>query len=304
MTKYLITGATGFIGTSLLKYIKQIEGDCRLISRSNIKGYDVIKCDFEKDKIPNSAFDSIDTVFHMAGLAHDVNSNKKIDSSYYQINVSATVELAKKASNNGVKRFVFISSVKAGGKILKDVQMDESHQSDPDEIYGITKREAELRLLKIGRDSKMHIAIIRPSLVYGPNMKGNLNKMISSIRSGWFPPLPEVYNQKSMVHVDDVIRAIFFVANTSKANGQIFILTDGQAYSTRTIYETFCKILDKKVKTWYVPFVFFKILSLFNENISFRVDKLFRSEYYSSNKLSAIGFKTNKTLEDMNETFF
>lgn len=304
MVNYLITGATGFIGTSLLRYIKNIEGNFRILSRSKIKGYDVIKCDFETDEIPSSAFDSINVVIHLAGLAHDISNVKQKNSSYYQINVNSTVELARKASRNGVKKFVFVSSVKAGGEILKGVQMNESHQSNPHEIYGKTKRKAEKCLLKIGRESEMHVSIIRPSLVYGPKMKGNLNQMMTSIRSGWFPPLPEIHNQKSMVHVDDVVRAIFFVANSSKANGEIFILTDGIIYTTRLIYEIMCRILDKKVKKWYVPFFIFKLLSLFNKKFSFRLEKLFGTEYYSSNKLNSIGFSAKKTLEEMNETSF
>jgi len=131
----------------------------------------------------------------------------EIEDLYQKVNTNATVMLAKLAVSSGVKRFVFISSVKAGGISTQRVCASEKdHGGDPEGIYGKTKREAELKLLKIGEESGMHVSIIRPSLVYGPNVKGNLQLILSG--KGWFPPLPETNNKRSMIHVDDLVRAI------------------------------------------------------------------------------------------------
>ena len=144
----------------------------------------------------------------------------------------------------------------------------------PDGIYGKTKREAELKLLKIGRTSGMHVSIVRPALVYGPNVKGHLKLMLSAIESGWFPPLPETGNKRSLIHVDDVVRAILLVADDDRANGEIFIATDGVPYSSREIYDTMCIVNGKKTPKWSVPKFLFDFFSIINSNVKFKVNKL------------------------------
>jgi nucleoside-diphosphate-sugar epimerase len=142
------------------------------------------------------------------------------------INVDFTVQLAKLAVQSGVKGFVFVSSVKAGGIPTFGKCCNESDQHEPEGMYGKTKREAEKKLLKIGHQSGMHVSIVRSSLVYGPNVKGNLGGMLSGIKRGWFPPLPETGNRRSMIHVDDLVRAFLLVADDHHANGKIYIATD------------------------------------------------------------------------------
>jgi nucleoside-diphosphate-sugar epimerase len=161
----------------------------------------------------------------------------------------------------------------------------------PDGIYGETKREAELRLLEITQQSNMHVAIVRPALVYGPKVKGNLQLMCSGIEKGWFPPLPETGNRRSMIHVDDLVQALLLVAENSRANREIFIATDGKPHSSREIYEAMCRIVGKEVPHWSVPKFLFDLVGLMSPRIRYKVDKLLGDEYYSSEKLEALGFK-------------
>ena len=212
MKRYLITGSSGFVGSRLLRLLNNTECEISLLLRKINLNYETTVCSLGRDKIPLSALKSVDTVFHLAGFAHDLNNPSKVEKIYQSVNVDATVELAELAVQSGVKKFIFVSSVKAGGGALSGECMTEIDQSSPDGVYGRTKREAEIKLLEIGRKSNMHVSIIRPALVYGPNAKGNLNLMLSGIELGWFPPLPEVGNRRSMIHVDDLVRAIFFVA--------------------------------------------------------------------------------------------
>lgn len=304
MMKYLVTGSTGFIGSRLLGLLNTIECDVRLLARSEINNYETVVCNLGQDRIPRRTLESIDTVFHLAGFAHDMQDPSKVEDLYLAINVEATVELARLAVKNGVKRFIFISSVKAGGKASSKKCINESDQSEPEGVYGKSKREAELELLKIGKASGMHVAIIRPSLVYGPNAKGNLKLMLSGIEKGWFPPLPEMGNRRSMIHVDDLVRAILLVADDDRANGEVFIATDGTPYSSREIYNTMCGMTGKSTPKWSVPKILFDIVSLLSPRIKYKVDKLLGDECYSSAKLEALGFKAKKTLKDMNETSF
>jgi nucleoside-diphosphate-sugar epimerase len=225
MRKVFITGAFGFIGRRLLN---AIDSPIRILSRTERSNYDMLVCDLEKNNIPNDALEDVDTVFHLAGFAHDMRDASKMVDLYYKVNVNATVQLAELAVKAGVKRFVFVSSVKAGGRPAFGVCASDSDQGIPEGVYGKTKREAELKLLKIGKESGMHVSIIRPSLVYGPNVKGNLKLLLSGVVGGWFPPLPETGNRRSMIHVDDLVRAILLVAEDKRANGEIFIATDGK----------------------------------------------------------------------------
>ena len=214
--------------------------------------------------------------------------------------MDATVRLAKLAVKSNVKRFVFISSVKAGEGGVSNIKC----MNDSEGVYGKTKREAEIELLKIGKESGMHVSIIRPSLVYGPNVKGNLALMLSGIKKGWFPPLPETGNKRSMIHVDDLVRAILLVADDDGANGEIFTATDGNPHSSRDIYNAMCSVLDRPIPKWSIPKFLFDMVSLTNPRIKYKLNKLLGDECYSSAKLEALGFKAQKTLKDMNETDF
>ena len=301
MKNILISGATGFIGERL---VGAVDANIRVLSRKKQSNYETVVCDLKSEVIPNNALDGVNTVFHLAGFAHDLSDATKIQNIYQKVNVDATIRLAKLAVKSNVNRFIFVSSVKAGGGSNFGVCVSEKDQGDPEGIYGKTKREAELKLLKIGKESDMHVSIIRPSLVYGPNVKGNLQLMLSGIKKGWFPPLPETGNKRSMIHVDDLVRAILLVADDDRANGEIFIATDGTPYSSREIYNAMCRVLDKSILKWSVPKFLFDAVSLINPRIKYKLNKLLGDECYSSAKLESLGFKAKKTLKDMNETSF
>jgi UDP-glucose 4-epimerase len=299
-----ITGSSGFVGSKLL--LALANHNLRLLVRSidNKINYEQIECDFETNNIPDDFFFGVSVVFHLAGIAHDIRDASDIEHIYRRVNVDSTLRLAKLAVRSGVKKFVFVSSVKAGGSSLSKKCISETEQEKPEGIYGETKREAELKLLALGRESGMHISIIRPSLVYGPDFKGNLALMFSGIKKGWFPPLPETGNKISMIHVDDLVRAIFLVAEDERANGEIFIVTDGIPHSSREIYNAMCSMIGKPIPKWSVPKLLFDIATLINSNIKYKIDKLLGDECYSSEKLEKLGYSPKRTLSEMNETFF
>ena len=295
--KALVTGATGFIGSQLIKALENNGYSLRILSRNNSSEYDTVICDLGSEEIPESALDSIDIVFHLAGYSHDLVSNPIKDKIYYDVNVKATVDLLNIAVKKKVKKFIYISSVKAGGMIDKKKCMTEKDQGTPDDIYGATKREAEIEVLKIGKTHNMHVSILRPALVYGVKMKGNLAIMFNGIKSGWFPPLPETYNKRSMICIKDLVDVILLIASDGRTNGRIYIATDGHQYSSRDIYKALCFATGKNVPIWVTPkFVFFLLARIgdivkyipFN---SHRYKKIFDSECYSSLELYNLGFK-------------
>ena len=303
---YLITGATGFIGSQLLNLLNSLSKDFRIISRHLVPGLDCVILDFnDLDNIPDAVFKNVDTVIHLAGIAHDLRGSPENYKIYHAINIHATIKLAESAVQNKIKKFIFVSSTKANSAVLSKKCMSEVDSGgSPEGVYGKTKREAELRLLKIGKKSGMHVSIIRPSLVYGPDFKGNLALMLSGIKKGWFPPLPETGNRRSMIHVDDLVRAILLIAEDKQANGEIFIATDGVPHSSREIYNAMCSALDKSIPKWSIPKFLFDMVSLMNPRIKYKLNKLLGDECYSSAKLESLGFKAQKTLKDMNETDF
>jgi len=298
MRSLLITGATGFVGGKLLKLMETTDFNICVLSRQQHPDYETIVCDLGQKQIPSSAIASVDTVFHLAGFAHDLRDASKVEHLYREINVNATVQLAELAAQQGVQRFVFVSSVKAGGGAIVDRCMTEEDQGEPEGIYGRTKREAELKLLELGRQSCMHVSIVRPSLVYGPGVKGNLAIMRSWIEKGWLPPLPETGNHRSMIHVDDLVCALLLVAEDDRANGEIFIATDGVPHSSRKIYEAICQQVDKTVPRWSVPKFLFDGVASVSSRFRYKVEKLLGDEYYSSAKLESLGFRAERTLKD------
>jgi UDP-glucose 4-epimerase len=292
----LVTGATGFIGQRLVIKLKAKEEKLKILSRSHHSEFNTVVCDLQREVIPDDTLDGVDTVFHLAGYAHDLRDASELEGLYRKVNVDATVRLAELAVRAGMSRFIFVSSVKAGDGAGID--------GTPEGIYGETKREAELRLLEITQQSNMHVAIVRPVLVYGPGVKGNLQLMRSGIEKGWFPPLPETGNRRSMIHVDDLVQALLLVAEDSRANGEILIATDGIPHSSREIYEAMCQVAGKAVPGWSVPKFLFELAGLMSPRIRYKVDKLLGDEYYSSEKLESLGFRATKTLLDFDETDF
>jgi nucleoside-diphosphate-sugar epimerase len=166
------------------------------------------------------------------------------------LNVGGTVKLLEASRSAGVRRFVYFSSVKAMGEGGSDT-LDETAEPKPASSYGRTKLEAEKIVL--GGASAPEPVVLRLTLVYGPGAKGNLENMIEAIARGFFPPLPEVANRRSMVHVDDVAEASLLAADSDESPGKIFLVSDGRAYSTREIYEWICEALGKPVPGWTVP---------------------------------------------------
>jgi UDP-glucose 4-epimerase len=294
--KYIfVAGASGFIGKRLLSTLNsKADIDIRILSRHCHHVYETVICDLQSEVMSDDAFDEVDTIFHLAGFAHDMRDTSKVEHLYRAVNVDATARLAELAVKTGVKSFVFVSSVKAGGVDENDLE------TKPEGAYGQSKREAELKLLEIGRQSEMHISIVRPSLVFGPRMKGNLALMQSGIKQGWFPPLPKNGNRRSMIHVDDLVQALLLVADDSRANGEIFIATDGIPHSSREIYEALCHSVGKAVPSWSVPKFIFDGIALMSSRIRYKMDKLLGDEYYSSEKLQKLGFRPKRTLRDWN----
>jgi len=246
----LVTGGSGFVGSRIYAHLAKPGGECRkLLRRSNGASTSVIG-DLLAPASLRAACEDIECIFHCAGYAHAFTSSDP--DAHWRINFEGTRNLLAAAGEAGVRRFVFLSSVKAMAE-PGDVCADEDWPGEPTTPYGRAKRAAEDTVLEVGTKYGMHVVNLRLAMVYGQGGRGNLERMAQSIRAGWFPPLPDTGNRRSLVHVDDVVAAMRLVADAPAANGQTYIVADSRAYSGREIYDTIREALGKGSARWRVP---------------------------------------------------
>lgn len=306
MKTVLVTGATGFIGHHLCATLLNKGVKLRVLGRrqpdidAEFHFWDMV------DPLSTIPLTGVDTVFHLAGKAHALAETRQDMDEYFSINTEATQKLLQASKKAGVKTFIYFSSVKAAGDI--NGLMDESVSVESDMPYGQSKKASEQLVLE--GNYVPHPVVIRPSMVYGNTDKGNLPKMIQAVRAGKFPPLPEIQNRRSMVHVDDVVSAAILVAEHPEASGNIYIITDGESYSTRQMYEWICEALRKPVPAWCLPWFALKLLALVGDAIGsirgrrfiFNSDALLKltgSALYSSEKIEQeLGYRPQRNLHD------
>lgn len=240
----LVTGASGFIGGRLLA-----EGDRALLRHAAATPGSMVGDLLALESLAE-ACKGVECVFHCAGYAHAFSASDP--DVHWRINFEGTRNLLQAAGEAGVRRFVFLSSVKAMAE-PGDACVDEDWPGEPVTPYGRAKRAAEAAVLEAGAKYGMHVVSLRLAMVYGHGGRGNLERMARGIRAGWFPPLPETGNRRSLVHVDDVVAAMRLVAQAPAANGRTYIVADPKAYSGREIYDAIRRVLGKPPARWRVP---------------------------------------------------
>jgi len=258
----LVTGAAGFIGMHLCAFLKRHGVRIRALVRRSADGPwdESVVSELGNNQPPEDLMCGVNVVFHLASAVHAGDEVSNDEQWYRAVNVEGTQSLLDAAIRNQVKCFIYFSSVKAmgspGGRCV-----DETWQSLPSDPYGRTKREAEELVLEAGRSSGMHVVVLRPALVYGPQVKGNLYRMIKAIRMHRFPPLPDTGNRRSMVYVNDLVEAAWLVAHSPRARGETYIVSDDQTYSTRQLYEWICDALGREVPRWVLPVWLFYLVA-------------------------------------------
>lgn len=240
----LVTGAAGFIGRRLIQ-----PGVVALVRRPTGFVREVVGNLLDPASL-RAACEGVESVFHCAGYAHAFASSDP--DAHRRINFGGTRNLLKAAGEAGVRRFVFLSSVKAMAE-PGEACVDEDWPGEPDAPYGRAKRAAEAAVLEAGAKYGMHVVNLRLAMVYGRGGRGNLERMARGIRAGWFPPLPETGNRRSLVHVDDVVAAMRLVVQAPAASGRTYIVADPRAYSGREIYDAIREAVGKTPARLRVP---------------------------------------------------
>ena len=311
MKHCLVTGATGFIGRKLCAALRSRGLKVRASARRYAEGPwdEFIAADFGRTDLDDEILDGVDTVFHLGGKTNSLAEGDEDEAEYQRINVGGTASLLDIASRSSLSRFVLFSSVKAAGEHSEDC-MDEAWTAAPTTPYGISKLESEHLLFSAGRSSGFHVCALRFPLVYGRDVAGNLMRMMKAIERGRFPPLPDSGNKRSMVHVDDAVRASLLVAESPAANGKYYIVTDGHSYSTYEISRAMSDALGKAPRRWTLPLPLLRTAATAGDVIGrlrgrrFPFDsdayrKLLGSAWYSSRKIEReLGFRPSRYYQE------
>ena len=232
MTDILLTGGSGFLGTALRA--NKIFESARILSRKKIDCKNLIEASLEDCSSFHEALAGIEVVVHVAARAHVMNeTSPEFLDLYREVNTLATLRLAEQAASSGVKRFVFISSVKVLGESNEFAKpftnLDPLNPQDP---YARSKAEAELGLMRIADNSDMEVVIIRPPLVYGPNVKGNFRKLLKIVSLSMPLPLASLKNRRSLVSLNNLVDLIVTCITHPKAGNETFMVSDDHDLST------------------------------------------------------------------------
>ena len=252
MSRVCVTGASGFIGRRLCECLRRRGFRVRALMRRPAEGPwdEPMLVPLGEEPLPSGLLDGVDTLFHLAGRAHAVADTADSEALYRAANVQSTLDLLDAGARCGLRAFVYFSSVKAIGEGGAEEQ-DETSPLRPTTPYGRTKLEAERAVL--AAESTAHRVVLRPSLVYDPNPKGYLALMIRAASRGWLPPLPRSGRGRSMIHLDDLVEAACLVASDPRAAGRTYILTDGNAYTAREIYDAILSAAGRSMPGWSLP---------------------------------------------------
>lgn len=243
-----MTGASGFIGGHLTALDAGYDWTC--ISRRPAPGCQPIgdMADFEGWQ---DLFHGVDVVVHLAARVHQMDSADK--DLYHRDNVEVVEAMARAAELSGVRRFIFLSSIKVNGEETQVTPFRFDDPPAPTDPYGVSKRDAEEFLLEFSNKSSLEVVVIRPPLVYGKGVKANFNKLLGLAKSKLLLPLSLLHNNRDMVSVDNLCDLILCCIESPAAVNNTFLVSDGCSYSTADIIVVARKVQGRKPGLFPVP---------------------------------------------------
>lgn len=257
--RVLVTGANGFVGSALCKVLQ----DSAISVKSAVRNESAVKlhdADYITVGVINgstdwaSALAGIDCVVHLAARVHVMNETTPNPLEEFRlVNTLGTEKLARDAVAAGVKRLVYLSTVKVNGEETTDTPFTEHVAQAPADPYGLSKWEAEQSLRKISAETGLEVVIIRPPLVYGVGVKGNFQALLKAVSRGVPFPLGSVENRRSLVSLGNLVSLIRECIVNSKAAGETFLVSDGQDLSTAELIAVIANAMGKSARLMPVP---------------------------------------------------
>ena len=272
MKKIFVTGASGFIGHSLCKTLS----NSNFFVRGSVRSDDLFLTNNQIEYVSvgninhqtywKDVLNGIDCIIHCAGRAHRMNENKN-SNKYFLMNTESTKNLAEQAAEMGVKRLIFLSSIKVNGEFTNKIGSNHKFYfndiPNAKDDYAKSKLEAEKILFEISSRLGLEVVVIRLPLIYGNNVKGNLARLIKIIRKNIPLPLSKVENQRSMIGIDNLIDLLICCIDHPKANRKTFLASDGKDLSTPDLIKLIASSMGKKANLFPMPIFMLKFLGLF-----------------------------------------
>lgn len=279
MKKILITGANSYIGKSLEKWLEKYPEE-----------YLIDTVDTKNDEWKEKDFSAYDVVFHVAGIAH-VSSDPNMEELYYKVNRDLTIETARKAKAEGVKQFVFMSSIIVYGDSSSDRRViDRNTVPIPSNFYGNSKLQAEEGIMPL-IDEKFKVVVLRPPMIYGKGSKGNYPKLASAAQK--LPVFPDIDNQRSMLHTDNLCEFIKLMIDNEESG--LFFPQNGEYVKTSEMVKLIAEAHGKDIKMLKV---FNGILRLIAGKVGI-VNKVFGNLVYEN---SMSDYRENYRIRDLRES--
>lgn len=253
--RYLVTGATGFVGGALLNELKRRKADAVGVGRTIRSGIDFGVGEVDAHTEWRRALCGVDCVVHAAGRAHILRDAEEDPlAAFRRVNVEGTRRLAIQAVESRVRRLVFISSIGVNG-ISTDGRGPFTHEDlpAPSEPYGQSKLQAEVALQEIAASTGLEVVIIRPPLVYGPGVGANFLRLLRLVRRGWPLPLDGIDNRRSLVALDNLVDMLICSSDHVAAAGNTFMVSDDDDISTPDLLRRLGAAMGIHVRLLRVP---------------------------------------------------
>ena len=256
----LVTGGTGFIGHALCQALAESGHAPRVALRrqtpaaTGSTGLSVAVGEINGSTEWTNALRDVNCVIHLAARTHVLRETVSDTlSAYRRINVDGTRRLAEQVAAAGVRRLVFLSSVKVNGERTTDHPCTERDTPRPEDAYGMTKWEAEQALRQLEQATGLEVVILRPPLVYGPGVKGNFLRLMKLVARGWPVPLASVRNQRSMIYIGNLVDAILACVRAPAAAGQTYLVSDGTDISTPELVSSIARAMGVSPRLFPFP---------------------------------------------------
>lgn len=260
--KILVTGASGFVGKQIVNCLlsKDEKQTVAITVRKNCSHWkervlSYLTGDLDPNYDWSSELNNITTLVHCAARVHmmaEKSCNPLED--FRRVNVDSTLNLARQAAEAGVKRFIFLSSIKVNGETTNlRKPFTEDDIPAPVDAYGISKLEAERGLNSIACETQMEVVIIRPPLVYGPGVKANFSNLIKLVKTGVPLPLGAIKNKRSFVALENLVDLVITCIHHPNAANEIFLVSDGEDISTTELLKRISKSIGQSNRLIPIP---------------------------------------------------
>lgn len=256
MKRILVTGASGFVGRGLCAALQARQLDFLAVARSN-PGHNAptfIVEDMHAATDWQPALAGVGCVIHLAARVHVMaeRASKPLDA-FRAVNCGATLNLARQAARNGVRRFVFVSSVKVNGESTGEKPFTAFDVAAPSDAYAVSKLEAEQGLQALSKETGLEVVIVRPPLVYGPGVRANFLKLMQLVKLGLPLPFASVRNRRSLVALDNLVDLLIACSAHPAAAGQTFLVSDDDDVDMAKLLRLLAAGMDKRARLFPLP---------------------------------------------------